>query len=392
MYLSKLGVLSLGAAVSISGFVIAAQAQETIKLGLSIPLSGAGAIWGKGSEFMCKRAAKEIADAGGVKVGGKVYNYECTGYDNKYNAAEGTRVAQTLLNREGVKFIGGSLGTAPVQALQSLSERQGVLLFTTAWGKTIKGPKFPLTFTQMNTAHEVAPAMIKFVRKQHPNAQTIVLLNPNDATGQETEATTKRVWMENGVKVLSSDFYERGTTEFQPIAARIASLKPDIVDLASMPPADAGAVFRELKVIGWDGVKVIEVGTGIDGLRATGGDAIDGVYMGAAVTFDGPSVTAHQKEVNDEARAVLGESLNTIQIGFYDSVYALKAAMEKAQSVDPKEVAKVMPSVKFRTFYGGEVGFGGAESYGSPQQMLLPVIITQVENDKLVERTRIPAN
>lgn len=388
----RLTLLALGAALGISAFAGAAQAQEVIKLGLSVPLSGAAAVWGKGSEFLCKEAAKEINALGGVKVDNKAYTFECVAYDNKYNAAEGTRVAQALLNLEGVKFIGGSLGTAPVQALQSLSERQGVLLFTTAWGSSIKGPKYPLTFTQMNTPFEILPALIKFVHDAHPKAQTIVMLNPNDATGQETEATAKKLWKENNVNVLSSDFYERGTTEFQPIAARIASLKPDIVDLGSMPPADAGAVFRELSVIGWKGVKVVEVGTGVDGLKATGGDSIDSVYMGAAVTFDGSSVTEHQKAVNDKARAAIGESINAIQIGFYDSVYALKAGIEKANSIDPKAVAKVLPQVKFRTFYGEEIGFGGTKSYGSQQQMLLPVIITQIQNGKLVELSRIPAS
>lgn len=366
-----------------------AQAQETIKLGLSIPLSGSGAIWGKGSEFMCKKAAQEIAQAGGVKIEGKTYTFECVAYDNKYNAAEGTRVAQTLLNRDGVKFIGGSLGTAPAQALQSLTERQGVIMFTTAWGSSIKGPKFPLTFTQMNTPFEILPPLIRFIQQANQQAKSIVMLNPNDATGRDTEAVAKKVWTETGVTILSSDFYERGTTEFQPIAARIASLKPEIVDLGSMPPADAGAVLRELEVLGWKGIKVVEVGTGVDGLKATGGNAIEGVYMGAAVTFDGPTVTSQQKSINEEARGVLGESLNSIQIGFYDAVYALKAALEKAQSTDPKTVAGALPEVSFTSFYGGKVDFYGMDNYGSRQQMRLPVIITQVQDGKLVEKARL---
>ena len=35
----------------------------------------------------CAEAAEEIAQAGGVKVAGKTYNFECLAYDNKYNAA-----------------------------------------------------------------------------------------------------------------------------------------------------------------------------------------------------------------------------------------------------------------------------------------------------------------
>ena len=386
---TKIKSLAVGTSLGLLAAVSAAHAQETIKLGLSVPLSGSGATWGKGSELMCKKAAQEIAQAGGVKVEGKAYNFDCLAFDNKYNAAEGTRVAQTLLNREGVKFIGGSLGTAPVQALQSLAERQGVIMFTTAWGPSIKGPKFPLTFTQMNTPFELLPPLIRFIHDAHPEAKSIVMLNPNDATGRDTEGVAKKVWTETGVRLLSSDFYERGTTEFQPIAARIASLKPEIVDLGSMPPADAGAVLRELDVLGWKGIKVVEVGTGVDGLKATGGNATEGVYMAAAVTFDGSNVTSQQKAINDEARSLLGESLNTIQIGFYDAVYAIKAGIEKAQSTDPKKVAAVMPEVSFTSFYGSKVDFYGVDTYGSRQQMRLPVIITQVQDGKLVEKARL---
>jgi len=365
-----------------------ADTPNVIKLGLSVPLSGSGANWGKGSEWLCKQAADEIQKAGGVKVSNKVYNYACVAYDNKYNAADGAKVAQTLLNRDGVKYIGGSLGTAPTHALQSLTEREGVVLFTTAWGASIKGPKFPLTFTQMNTPVEIAPPLVRYVKQSNPKIQTVALLNPNDATGQETEKLARKAWEAVGVKVVASDWYDRGTTEFQPVAAKLAGLKPDVVDLCSSPPADGGLVFKELDATGWNGIKVVEVGTGADGLLATGGHAVNKAYLGAAMTFDGPGVTARQRELNQGARAVTGESLNAIQVGFYDAVKALKGAMEKAQSVDPAAVANALPSVTFDSFYG-RAAFGEKSVYGSAQQILVPVIVTQIQGDKLVEVARI---
>ena len=386
---SNVRAFALGVAALLLGGAAPASAQEIIKLGLSVQLSGPAAVWGQGAEFMCKKAASEIAEAGGVTVGDKKYNFECVAYDNKYTAAEGTRVAQALLNREGVKFIGGSLGTAPVQALQALTERQGVLLFTSAWGSSIKGPNYPMTFTQLNTPNEILPSLISYVTEHNPDARSVLILNPNDASGQETVKVAERVWKEKGIEILAMDFYERGTTEFQPIAARIASLNPDIADLGTLPPSDAGAVFRELDVLGWKGTKVVAVGTGADALRATGGSAVEGVYMGLAITFDGDDVTEHQNAVNQEARALLGESLNTIHIAYYDTVYALKTGIEAAQSVDPKEVAKALPGVRFTSFYGGEIGFGGTEIYGSPQQMQAPVLVTQIQDGKLVELSRI---
>src|SRR5690606_7745845 len=84
--------MSIKAGFAIALFAAFTFAQaETIKLGMSIPLSGAGANWGKGSEWLCTKAAEEIKAAGGVKVKDTAYNFECIGYDNKYNAAEGAK-------------------------------------------------------------------------------------------------------------------------------------------------------------------------------------------------------------------------------------------------------------------------------------------------------------
>ncbi|TEA77235.1 ABC transporter substrate-binding protein [Allopusillimonas ginsengisoli] len=383
-YLLALSILAACSLVSTS-----AMAQEKIKLGLSLPLSGAGAPWGIGADWLCKKAAAEIAEAGGVKVKDKTYNFECVSYDNKYNAADGAKVAQALVSKDGIKFIAGSIGTAPVRALQSLTERRGVLLFTSAWGASIKGPKFPLTFTQMSTTNEISGPMTKYVAGKYP-IKTVALLNPNDATGQEAEKIARQAWEDAGVKVVSSDWYERGNSEFQPVAAKVSALKPDAVDLCSTPPADSGLVFKELAGMGWDGVKVVEVGTGADGLLATGGKSVEGVYLGAAISMEGPNSNDHQRALDAGVRKATGDSINAVQIGTYDAVYALKAGMEKAQSIDPKDVAKALPTVRFQSFYG-ESGFGGEKVYGSPQQMLLPVIVTQLRDGKLIEITRLSA-
>lgn len=378
----------LSAAAALLAGVCGAQAQETIKFGLSVPLSGSGAQWGKGAEWMCKRAAQEIKDAGGIKVGGKTYTVECLAYDNKYTAAEGARVAQTLLNRDGARFICG-VGSAPVLAAQSLTERQGALLFSQAWAKSSKGPNFPLTFSIINSPFEIMPAMIRYIRGAHPDAKTIAMLNVNDASGRETEAVSRPMWEQAGVKVLTSDYYERGTTEFQPIANRIVALKPDIVDLSSAPPADAGQIFKEMAVLGYKGVRITANGTGVEGIRATAGDAADGVYLGAAMTFDGPSVTEHQRKTNEEGRGLIGESLSISTNGCYDAVNMLKAGAEKAQSLEPKDIAAALPGVRFKSFYAPSVGFGGKAIYGSDQAPMLPVYITQIVGGALVERAKV---
>jgi branched-chain amino acid transport system substrate-binding protein len=377
----------LGAAALSLLLVQGAQAQETLKLGISVPLSGAAATWGLGMEWAAEQAVERVNAEGGVTANGKTYMFDVVAYDNKYSATEGARNAQTMLNRDGVKFIAGAIGTAPVRAMQALTERNGVILFNTAWGKSVKGPEYPYTFTQMNTPFEILEPFYTFIKEQHHDVATAVLISPNDATGQELEPVAIETWKSLGVEMLASDWYERGTTEFQPIATKIASLNPDIVDFSAAPPTDAGSILKELVVLGWDGVKVMSAGTSADALIAVAGEAAEGVYLGASADFDAETATDVQRELNAGARKALGEPLNGITISSYDAIMALRAAIMAADSVEPEKVKDVLPSLRFESSYGPS-GFGGEALYGYPQQMLIPVIVTQVRNGKAVELTR----
>jgi branched-chain amino acid transport system substrate-binding protein len=365
-----------------------ASAEDTIVLGVSVPLSGAAASWGIGTDWAAQQAAKHINETGGIKVGGKTYKVEVRSVDNKYTAGDGMKTAETLISRDNVKIFTQAIGTAPVKAIQALTEREGILLLNSAWGRSVKGPDFPMTFTIINTPDEVLAPIYSTVKQRHPEAKTVLLLNPNDASGQDTAKDAKRFWEATGIKVIDSLFFERSTTEFQPIATKIGSQKPDIIDLGGTPPANAGTVLKELDVQGWKGVKVIGAGTGSDVLVRTGGTAADGTYMGLAADFDGPTATDVQRKLNAGAKEALKESLNVIHMGGYDGVMAAKAGIEAADSLDTKKIAEALPKTVFDISYGKST-FGSKDVYGSPQQLLIPIVVTQIQNGKTVELVRI---
>ena len=383
----KLRLLLATSAIVGAALMTSAQA-EVLKLGMSGPKSGAAASWGIAYEWVAKQAAERVNREGGIKAGGKTYTLEVISYDNQYSASEGAKVAQTLLNRDNVAFVIGCIGTAPFKALQSLSERKGVLAFTTAWGPSAKGPNFPLTFTHINTPAEVLDQLYGYIVKANPSAKTVAMLNPNDATGQDTEVVAQKSWAKLGIKVLASDWYERGTTEFQSIATKLANLKPDIIDLSTTAPTDAGAILKELQVLGWKGVKSVSAGTSSSSLIKVAGDAVEGTYMGLAADYDGPAATPTQRELNKGATAANGEPLNVITIGSWDSIMALKVAIEKADTIDSKKIAEILPTIVFESSYGPAV-FGGKDVYGSPQQLLIPTVVTQIRGGKVVELQRV---
>lgn len=376
-------MLALGLTAS-----FAARADDIIKLGISAPMSGAAASWGIGADWVGQQAVKEVNDHGGVVVGGKTYKFQLTSYENGYNSADGGKAAQAMLNRDHVRFIIQGIGTAPMKALQSLSERQGALLMQIAWGKSLKGPQAPLTFTNSNTPFELFGPLFDLVKRKHPEAKTVAMLNPNDATGQEVEEVAAKEYKARGYTIVASAWYERGTTEFQPIATKLAQTHADIMDLSGAPPADSGTVYKELAVQGWKGIKVQSSGTGADAMVKVGGAAVEDTYMGNAADFGGPKATPVQQRLNAGALKALNEPVNILHMGAWDATMAIKAAMEKSGSIDPKVVAKTLPTIIFESSYG-PAAFGGKDTYGSPQQMLVPIIVTQIKNGQTVEVERI---
>ena len=365
-----------------------AFANETIVFGLSHALSGPAAYFGKNTTWVAERAAEKINEDGGIKVGDKTYQLQVKAYDNLYNAAGGTTAAQTMISREGIKFIANSQSTAAVIATQALAERVGVLLFTGVWGKSVKGPNHPMTFTNLNSPPEILPPLFEYVQKHHPQTKTVAILNPNDASGQEVAEESVRQWERLGYTVVYNDYFERSTTDFSPIATRILATKPDIVDAGASPLPNVGHVFREMQTQGWDGVKIASSGSEAEALVNSGGAAVEGTYLGLAAVFDGENATDTQRDLNARALAELGQPLNQATIAAWDSVFALKVAMEQANSIDPKVVAETLPTITFESSYGPS-GFGYADTYGLPNQMLLPVIITQVRDGKMIELDRI---
>ena len=65
-------------------------------------------------------------------------------------------------------------------------------------------------------------------------------------------------------------------------------------------------------------------------------------------TFDSATNSEYQKKMNAEVKAQIGEAISMATIGCYDSVYMLKAAAEKAQSMEPKDIAAAMPTIKVK--------------------------------------------
>src|ERR1700745_1248573 len=98
----------------------AVPAQETIRFGVSTPLSGPAAPWGIPHKNATELIFDEINAQGGLVIGAKKYKLEVVAYDHKYVIAEGVATVNRLIAKDGVKYIsvlGGAVAKANEEAI-----------------------------------------------------------------------------------------------------------------------------------------------------------------------------------------------------------------------------------------------------------------------------------
>ena len=110
----------------------AASAEETIKIGFPMPLSGPTAVYGvpitKGAEM----AIADINAKGGV-LGRKL---ELLSRDSKANADEAVRLAREMIIKNNVEFLSGTLTSAEAPAVSTIAKENKVV-FVAPTAKTM---------------------------------------------------------------------------------------------------------------------------------------------------------------------------------------------------------------------------------------------------------------
>lgn len=100
-------VLALAVLVILLSMPLMASAEDIIKIGFNIPLTGDIPKVGESSKFAAELFKEEVNKAGGVKVGDKTYKLEFIYEDNESKAESATSTALKLITQDGVLAIIG---------------------------------------------------------------------------------------------------------------------------------------------------------------------------------------------------------------------------------------------------------------------------------------------
>jgi branched-chain amino acid transport system substrate-binding protein len=277
-----------------------------------------------------------LNEHGGVTVGGKQYTFDMIYYDSKSNADTARAAVERLVNQDKVDYI---LGDSTVDSWLSVTEPAKKLVIATTPTPGILQPIVKLGFNTLwqNTQ---APVVWNWLVK-HVDFQTVSGAYADTAEGHAEADRLKSLAPAFGKKIIDIEFYPPTTQDFSAIATKLLSGNPDAFTTQGGGPVNDSLLFKAMTRGGFKGQLFNTVPlTPAQIARVTSLSDVEGL-IGAvpAIETDNPPATAQQ--LKDVYVAKYG-SWDNPDMGSVGSFYLLTAAMQKAQSLDPEQLAAVI--------------------------------------------------
>lgn len=359
--------------VNVTTTVTTSTPEVLIKIGASAPLTGSTASAGISCRNVLNYYIDKINAAGGQLINGTRYKYQLIIADDQYVASMAVANVNRFINQDKVDYV-VMVGGGMTMAIDPIVTQAKIVTFTSGGGDCI-GAKYPYTFrTNVDDFGGQFGVAITTI-KESANHDTVVIVNPDDATGHGYADHETTIWTNLGVKVLDTPFYTRGTVDFMPLMTSVMAKKPDIISLAVAPESDVPLETKAARDLGYKGL--FPEGSGVSDILK-----IEGV-LGMGSIPGAPGEAQPQTELREYYIAKYGQLDNWWEFwGNYFYAFFNQIVVDAGSAKTEAVYAQLTkPGYKFNTWWGESYFFGAnVPRWGLDRQIAAPVPVSMVKN------------
>jgi branched-chain amino acid transport system substrate-binding protein len=309
-------------AAAVLAWPAAAPAEETVKVGLILPLTGQQASTGK----QIRAAVELYIKQHGTTVAGKeialIVKDDAAIPDNT------KRIAQELIINDKVSIVAGFGITPTALAVAPLATEAKVIELVMAAGTSIITERSPyIARTSFTLAQSTVPmadwAVANGIKK-------VVSMVSDYAPGHDAEKSFADRFKQAGGEVVESIRFPLANPDFAPFLQRAADAKPDAI-FVFVPSGQGGSFVKQYIERGLDkaGIRIIGPGDVTDDDLLNGmGDQVIGTVTAHFYSADHPSET--NKAYVAAFKAANSFRPNFMSVGGYDGMHLIYAALQKS--------------------------------------------------------------
>jgi branched-chain amino acid transport system substrate-binding protein len=312
-------VTPIGLAITMVG---SAAAQDTVKVGMVMPLTGTLASAGK----QVVAGARLYVSQHGTTVAGK--RVELVVKDSTSSFEVGKRLIQEAIVNEKADIIGGGL-TGDLLASAALiteAKKPTVIMLSSTSAVIDKSPYFVRTSCTLSQSSAI---MADWAIKN--NVKKVVTIVSDFSPGQEAESTFKDRYLAAGGQIVEAVRVPLQNPDFAPFLQRARDAAPQAI-FVFIPSVQAGIFAKQFVERGLDkaGIKLIGPGDLTDDeLLPNMGDAMLGTVTAHFYSAAHPSPM--NKAFADAYRKQTNVRANFMAVSGYDGMHLIYQALAKTK-------------------------------------------------------------
>ena len=223
------------------GSLVPLQAQEPIKIGFSVSLTGGLASSGK-AHLLSKQIWAEEVNAKGGLLGRQV---KLVYFDDQTNAANVPGIYSKLMDVDKVDLLMGAATNLIVAAMPHIMARKKMVMVLLALGSNAEF-NYPKYFQSApfgpDSKGVLSSAFFEVAKSIKPAPKTVALVGADAEFSNNVLIGARENAKKFGLQIVYDKSYPPATVDYSPIVRAIQATNPDIVLLASYPPDSVGMV------------------------------------------------------------------------------------------------------------------------------------------------------
>jgi branched-chain amino acid transport system substrate-binding protein len=315
-------VVNILAAAATLGLTASAQAEETVKVGALLPMTGQQQSTG----VQIAAAIRLYMAQNGDTVAGK--KIQLIIKDDGASPDNSKRLAQELIVKDNVNFVVGFGVTPTALAVAPLATEAKIPEVVMAAGTSIITERSPYIVRTSFTLPQSTVVVANWALKN--GIKKVVSVVSDYAPGIDSEASFKSTFTGGGGEVVEAIRVPLASPDFAPFLQRARDAKPDAV-FVFVPSGQGGTFVKQFIERGLDkaGIKLIGPGDVTDDDLLNGmGDQVIGavtahIYSAAHPSAANKAYVAAFKQANNGMRP------NFMSVGGYDGMHLIYAALKK---------------------------------------------------------------
>lgn len=266
-----------------------------IKIGVMVPLTGDGAVYGEPARTIYEIAAKEINDAGGIN--GRPI--ELVIEDSKCNGKDGANAAQKLVNVDKVQIIIGGFCSSESLASIPVVEQAKVALFSPGSSSPDLTGKSPF-FARNYPGDSAQGKVLADVAYTKQGLKSLHLLVEQTDYAQGISKILNSSFTALGGKVTTEEF-PSNSSDMRQFVTKAKSSNADAFVVITQTPAAAQRIFKVIQDLKWKTkLFVNDVVPGDPATLKTFKDLLEGAITAEVGTDPNNPVFAHALQVYKE--------------------------------------------------------------------------------------------